>query len=285
MKFDEAEMALIKSLRAALPWNWAELRLKLEFDDGSFSPSGSVSRMLGSALDFSDLNMPAEFSHAAFALRKASLNSQAGPVLNMDLALKRSATPVISYLREDQNVTSITQVPRDIHGRLPMFMFKRALPASLLKELRPQEVIYAIQTYVSANPEKQIQNRLREILAIREWVACVCRGGSDSYFFDGPHRDEAEAVKAMNAVRSGLESLGEGDLALAFDQSLAVYAPEVPPALQLCKEIKLTPSSKKPSDNDEEVNRLTRLIQEQDLLWLERTGKHIQENVLEYAST
>lgn len=281
---DETETALIQSLRPALPWNWAELQLKLEFGDASFSPSGRVSRILGAALNVSDLHLPAEFSQAAFALRTASLQTQAGPVLVMDLALKRGAAPAISYRREDPNITSITQVPRNIHGQLPLFMFKRALPAQLLLELRPPEVIDAIQTYVAANPGAQISNRLHEIVAISEWMTSVCRGGSDSYFFDGPYRDEAEAAKAMIAVRSGLESLGESELAQVFDQSLALYAHDVPVAMQLCKAIELTPSSQEPTDNDDAINRLTRRVQAQDLPWLERTGKHIQENVLAYAT-
>jgi hypothetical protein len=228
--------------------------------------------------------MSAEFFQAGFALRRASLESPSGPVLIMQIDWRRGSDPNFEYVRERQNVTSISQVPRNIHGQLPMFMFKRSLPAQLLKELQPREVITAIQTYVAANLDKPISDRLRQIAAIDEWIVCVCRGGSDSYFFDGPHRDEAEATNAMLAVRTGLKALGENELAEDFDASLSVYAPEVAPALQVCKVLSLTPSSKNPSDNDDDVNRLTRLVQGHDLAWLERTGKHIQENVLDYAS-
>lgn len=285
VNFNGAERAVVQTVRSSLPWNWQRLELKIEFSDSSFISSGAVSRLLAPSLAIQDLRMTAEFHQAAFALRRASLQSEAGPVLIMEVNWQRGSAPAFLYVREAQNVTSISQVPRDVLGRLPMFMFRRSLPASLLREIQPSEVIYAIQVYVAANHEKQISARLRQIDAIHEWLTSVSRGGSDSYFFDGPHRDEVEAINAMLAVRTGLQALGEHELSHAFDESLSVYAPEVGSASKVCIAAKLTPKSRRPSENDDDVNRITRWVQEHADAWVERTGKHIQENVVDYATS
>lgn len=284
MVFEEAEAALVDAVRSVLPWNWTGVDLVFDFGDGSFSHSGSVSRMLRASVPFSEIKSGAAFSRAAFDLRKASLKAQDEPVLAMKLAWKRGSAPCITYTREAREVASIRDVPRDLHGQLPLFMFKRALPAKLLMELRPREVVPAIQTYVAANPDIQISQRLQELVAINGWLACVCRGGSDSYFLDGPFISERAAVEAILLIRSGLLSQGEQELASIFDQSLAVYAPESPAAMQVCKTVNLAPHDKRPSDNDAEVNRITRLVQSQDLAWQERIGRLVQEHPLDYVT-
>jgi hypothetical protein len=55
MTLEDAERATFKSLRSVLPWNWQRLQMKIEFTEGSFSPSGSVSRMFAAPLPLVDL--------------------------------------------------------------------------------------------------------------------------------------------------------------------------------------------------------------------------------------
>lgn len=285
MSFKEAEVTLVQALGTILPWNWKQLQLRLEFDEGSFSPSGTVQKIFGPPVPFSTLSKPATFSQSAFGLRKASASDPAGPVFVMELSWNRGSSPTITYRREDKEIASLSEVPRDVHGQMPLFMFKDKLPAKLLLELKPREVIYALQTYVSANIEKKpIDQQVLEIVAVHEWLTSVCRGGSDSYFFQGPF-PESQAVAVMQSVRSGLRFQAEDELAVLFDESLRVYAPEVEAARRICRDANLNPSSKPTSQNDDDVNRITRAVQNLDLVWMDRVGKIIQNNVHTYATT
>jgi len=272
------EQALLASLKKCLPWSWKSLRLLIDLDDGSYSPSGSVERFLGTAVSINELRWPVELSQSIFNLGQRSRDGGAAAIYSVELLWERGGTPAFLYRREESRVKSLSEVRRNVHGQLPMFMFRSALDTDLVKELAPKEVIYAIQTFVHAQRDKRpINPRLLEITDAYEWMGAVGRGGSDSYFLQGDIYDRPiTGADTLRRIRSGLLEQGENELAALFDESLRVYASEVSAALVVCQEAEVMPKLIPSSNNDADVNRITAAVQSLDMAWMDRIGKRVQ---------
>lgn len=283
---NEFEAGLISALKQILPFSWKSVALDIDMGDGSFSPSGSIEKSFGRSLFFGEINTPAEFSQAIFKLGDASRSLRDGSIYHVAVIWRRGGTPSFRYRHQERDVTSLAQVKRDIHGMLPMFMFKQSLNASLLKELRPREVIHALQTYAHANRSAgSVSDRVLAIVAISEWLGGVCRGGSDSYFLQYPMDAGSTSVQLIRTIRRGLTELKRDELSALFDESLRIYASEVDAAMQICREAGLEPLPVPASQNDDDVNRVTKAVQKADLAWAEQIGLWVQSNVTLYATS
>lgn len=122
-------------------------------------------------------------SDLLFALHHASRNELLGPWYYAELTIKPRRSIAVNYWWEGTPVKTLSDlVPSDLG--FPVFPFKRELRASLLREWREFDLVYAIGAYVSTQVPLggHVSDIVLDLFATNDWLADTNNGSHDQYF-------------------------------------------------------------------------------------------------------
>lgn len=124
----------------------------------------------------------------------------------------------------------------------------------------------------------------RELYAFSAFLGSVGNGGFDQWF----NRQESAhglggGEESLVSARAGALRLGLTDAVAAFDKGLAIFASQEDYVARACARLGIVPAPPQAFEDDEQVNPLTRLVQQHSLEWNRAIGKYVLANPDEFA--
>ena len=87
----------------------------------------------------------------------------------------------------------------------------------------------------------------------------------------------------MVSARAGALRLGLAEAVAAYDKGLAIFASQEGYVARACASLGIVPASPDAFEDDEQVNPLTRLVQQHASEWYLAIGKYVMANLDEFA--
>jgi hypothetical protein len=281
---------LIRSLREQLPWHWRQVELEILFHgDGGTRGKPLVTSFLSarSRKDPGNIRLFGEL----LKLRAASKAHARGPIYWLRATLVRFKTAKFTFRHEGDHIERLDDIrqPPDLPGlpaELPMFPFKKSFEHRLLVQLTPDEAQQALvhrASYLEL-PGQVMSAPFRELYAFNTFLGSVGNGGFDQWF---NRQDTAHILgggeDALVSARTGALRLGLADAVAAFDKGLAIFASQEDYVARACARLGIVPASPDAFEDDEQVNPLSRLVQQHASEWNLAIGKYVLENLDEFA--
>ena len=281
---------LIRSLREQLPWHWRQVELEILFQgDGGTKGAPVVTSFLFASGRNDPGNM--QLFGELLKLRAASKAHARGPIYWLRATLVRFKTAQFSFRHEGDHIERLDDIrlPPDFPGlpkELPMFPFKKSFERRLLVQLTPDEAQQALvhrASYLEL-PGQVMSTPYRELYAFSTFLGSVVNGGFDQWF---NRQDTAHILgggeEALVSARAGALRLGLADAVAAFDKGLAIFASQEDYVARACARLGIVPASPDVFEDDEQVNPLSRLVQQHASEWSSSIGKYVLENLDEFA--
>ena len=181
------------------------------------------------------------------------------------------------------------RLPSDFPGlpaELPMFPFKKSFERRLLVQLTADEAQQALvhrASYLEL-PGQVMSAPYRELYAFSAFLGSVGNGGFDQWF---NRQDTAHILgggeEALVSARAGALRLGLDEAVAAFDKGLAIFASQEAYVARACARLGIAPASPDAFEDDEQVNPLSRLVQQHASEWNLAIGKYVLANLDEFA--
>jgi hypothetical protein len=167
-----------------------------------------------------------------------------------------------------------------------MFPFKKSFERRLLVQLTPDEAQQALvhrASYLEL-PGQTMSAPYRELYSFSAFLGSVGNGGFDQWF---NRQDTAHILgggeEALVSARAGALRLGLAEAVAAYDKGLAIFASQEDYVARACARLGIVPASPDAFDDDEQVNPLTRLVQQHASEWYLAIGKYVMANLDEFA--
>ena len=224
-------------------------------------------------------------------LRAASKAHARGPIYWLRATLFRFKSAQFSFRHEGDHIERLDDIrlPPDFPGlpsELPMFPFKKSFERRLLVQLTPDEAQQALvyrASYLEL-PGQVMSAPYRELYAFSAFLGSVGNGGFDQWF---NRQDTAHILgggeEALVSARAGALRLGLDDAVAAFDKGLAIFASQEAYVARACARLGIVPASPDAFEDDEQVNPLSRLVQQHASEWNLAIGKYVLANLDEFA--
>jgi hypothetical protein len=281
---------LIRSLRDQLPWHWRQVELEILFHgDGGTKGAPVVTSFLFARGRDDPGNM--QLFGELLKLRAASKAHARGPIYWLRATLVRFKPAQVTYRHEGDYIERLEDIrlPPDFPGlppELPMFPFKKAFERRLLVQLTPDEAQQALvhrASYLEL-PGQTMSAPYRELYSFSAFLGSVGNGGFDQWF---NRQDTAHILgggeEALISARAGALRLGLAEAVAAYDKGLAIFASQEDYVARACARLGIVPASPDAFEDDEQVNPLTRLVQQHASEWYLAIGKYVMANLDEFA--
>jgi hypothetical protein len=281
---------LIQRLRQQLPWHWRQVELEILFyGDGGTKGAPKVT----SYLFATDRSKPSDIHlfGELLKLRAASKAHARGPIYWLRATLVRFKPAQFIYRHEGDRVERLDDIrlPPDFPGMrpdLPMFPFKKSFERRLLLQLTPDEAQEALvhrASYLEL-PGQTMSAPFRELYAFSTFLGSVGNGGFDQWF---NRQDSAHILgggeEALVSARAGALRLGLSEAVEAYDKGLAIYASQEDYVARACARLAIVPAPSDAYEDNEQVNPLTRLVQQHSSEWNRAIGKYVLAHLDEFA--
>ena len=280
---------LIRSLREQLPWHWRQVELEILFlGDGGTKGAPRVTSYFYAR----DLDKPTSIHlfGELLKLRAASKTHVHGPIYWLRMTLSRFKPAQFTYRHEGDHIERLDDIrlPADFPDfppTLPMFLFKKTFERRLLVQLTPYEAQQALvyrASYLEL-PGQVMSAPFRELYAFSTFLGSVGNGGFDQWF---NRQDSAHILgggeDALVSARAGALRLGLADAVAAYDKGLAIFASQEDYVARACARLGIVPASPDAFEDDEQVNPLSRLVQQHAAEWNLSIGKYVMEHLDEF---
>lgn len=184
--------------------------------------------------DFSDI-LPRDYenpeNHFTAQLRKlheASCNLEGTyPWYRCNIEV-RGKESTFRYWREDPAITDLSLLEPNVHGSMPMFLFREKFPVALLQQLKPGDYESAFLEFVPRAIEngKQVPQIALGYFALVDWQTDTSNGSLDQYF-SREYDCLGGATKRTDLypqVRDTLKFLDLDDATKLFEEAMALYS-------------------------------------------------------------
>ena len=160
-------------------------------------------------------------------LRKRSLPDEKGPIFKLQIKLLKGKVRFL-YYREGDEFSSIEDIPKDIHGGIPSFVYRKMFSKDLILATENYRMTIDQSEFVQAliRADKPVPEKHKLFYSLSDLIGDVNNGGFNQYF---------ERTKTWDSVQLPRKDLyADVDAALAvmdfspardiFREALAIYA-------------------------------------------------------------